>query len=678
MTSEGRRPIPVGPAEGDVINENLRLTRLLGAGGMGSVWVARHLTLDVDVAVKFIRAELLSGGDALVLERFRREAKLAAQIDSPHVVRIFDHGIERASGSPYIVMELLRGESLWDRLLRLGRFAPGDAARIVGELAAGLEAAHERGIVHRDVKPHNVFLARTREGAEIAKILDFGIAKSNTPGKEVLEQVKTSTGVIIGTPQYMSPEQLMRAAAVDGASDRWALAVVAYELVTGRLPFKGETLAATLVAITRAEIAPASQSTPDSRPELDAFFAKALAIEPSARFSTASELARAFAESVGGAVPASVIPSGADTRPVVMGALPTDTAVRLERERVEQAPTEVNLASIALPPHAKTQQSAQSHPPPPAQGRAPARSSWRAIFLGAAVVAVGAGGIGVWYATRSPKRTASPTAKTSSTDTPPSATASLSAPISHAPVATKRTAVKEGWLDATWVGEFSVRRDESDVGLTFLRAVDTCHGKGLGLCSAAQLARACAEIPDLADVASWTSSSEREGVGVLGGGGKCGARIVVKPTDVDPDRAATCCTRSLALSGDVKRFASPKGVTERLLAFEHAWSTRDRTLLNPFVTGAVGFFEAKREPDDFFERIAWVGQSSRPIFDDCDVALDAQSWSAQCSLLERRLDGARSDRKLPSVGQVFWRFTFTSAGELRDVRTWKPPRAIVP
>ena len=183
------------PREGDFISEKVRIVRLLGRGGMGSVWAARHESLDVDVAVKFVSKDLLAGGDALVVERFRREAKLAAKIDSPYVVRVFDHGVTKDQ-VPYIVMEMLRGESLAERIARLGRLAPGDAARIISEAANGLAAAHALGIVHRDVKPHNVFLARQPTGTEIAKILDFGIAKATNAGEEILKAVKTSSGVL--------------------------------------------------------------------------------------------------------------------------------------------------------------------------------------------------------------------------------------------------------------------------------------------------------------------------------------------------------------------------------------------------------------------------------------------------------------------------------------------------
>jgi predicted PurR-regulated permease PerM len=203
-----REPV-VSPTPGQLVNDKVRLVHLLGRGGMGSVWAARHEELDLDVAVKFIAPELLSADTRLVLARFRREAQLAAKLDNPHTVRVLDHGVS-ADGAPYIVMELLRGKSLSERLQSDQRVPLEEAVQIVRDIAAGLEHAHALGIVHRDIKPPNVFLARTSDERSVTKILDFGIAKSQTVSEPT--GAGTGSGVLIGTPHYMSPEQLMRAA----------------------------------------------------------------------------------------------------------------------------------------------------------------------------------------------------------------------------------------------------------------------------------------------------------------------------------------------------------------------------------------------------------------------------------------------------------------------------------
>jgi serine/threonine-protein kinase len=261
-------------AAGARVSKSLVLVRLLGRGGMGSVWVARHEGLDRDVAVKFVSDELRRSGDDAVLARFSREAKLAAKIDSPHVVRVFDHG-ETDDGVPFIVMELLRGESLAERLARDARLSPRALADVVRQVARGLEDAHALGVVHRDIKPQNIFFASAADGTETVKIVDFGIAKSDAVTDAASSA--TSSGVIVGTPQYMSPEQLMRAGSPDRSADVWALAVVAYESLVGRPPFVGETLAATLVAITKSELEPPSSAVPGRPGGVDAFFGRAFA-----------------------------------------------------------------------------------------------------------------------------------------------------------------------------------------------------------------------------------------------------------------------------------------------------------------------------------------------------------------------------------------------------------------
>src|SRR5215472_5515412 len=189
----------IHPAPNVVIAERFRLNRLLGRGGMGSVWHATHLGLDVPCAVKFIEGE---GAQVPEMQaRFEREAKAAAQLRSPNVVQILDHGV--CQGTPYIAMELLDGEDLAKRLVRVGRLPPHELLRIVVQVCRALTRAHAVGIVHRDLKPDNIFLVQD-DDREIAKVLDFGIAKQNSTA---LEGSSTKTGAMLGTPYYMSPEQ---------------------------------------------------------------------------------------------------------------------------------------------------------------------------------------------------------------------------------------------------------------------------------------------------------------------------------------------------------------------------------------------------------------------------------------------------------------------------------------
>jgi hypothetical protein len=280
----------LGP--GTKVTPNVQLVRLLGEGGMGSVWVADHLTLDTQVAVKFIHAEL-AGRDESLQQRFKREASIAARLTSPHVVKVFDHGLTD-DGVPYIVMELLAGESLAESLERRGRLGLEEVRVVLSQLAGLLGNAHDLGIVHRDIKPDNLFLLES-EYDTFVKVLDFGIAKRSQV--EDLSVV-TATGAMVGTPFFMSPEQLLQEAKVDHRCDLWAAAVVTYNALTGRLPFKGTSLAALSMAICRDEFTPPSKVAATVPAALDPWFERALAKDPAERFASADELAKAFSEAV--------------------------------------------------------------------------------------------------------------------------------------------------------------------------------------------------------------------------------------------------------------------------------------------------------------------------------------------------------------------------------------------
>jgi serine/threonine-protein kinase len=270
---------------------------------MGSVWIADHLALGTQVAVKFMSAACAE--EAELAERFRREAMAAAQIKSPHVAQVFDHGIA-ADGAPYIVMELLEGETLRGRMLRPRRMSPAEVARVVGQVAKALGRAHQLGIVHRDIKPDNIFLLDV-DGDLFVKVLDFGVAKQAVDGNLGM----TSTGSILGTPLYMSPEQLLSAKHVDHRADLWALAVVTYHALTGQLPFTGETLGALSVAVHAGVFTPPSAHRPEISPEVDAWMARALARAPEERFGSAKEMAGALERVLTGGA-RGVLSSGGD------------------------------------------------------------------------------------------------------------------------------------------------------------------------------------------------------------------------------------------------------------------------------------------------------------------------------------------------------------------------------
>jgi eukaryotic-like serine/threonine-protein kinase len=268
---------------GAKVGDKLKLIRLIAKGGMGSVWLAEHLGLDTNVAVKFMSPEAVQHPEAV--ERFRREATAAAKLKSPHVVQILDHGVT-SDGAPYIVMELLEGEDLGRRIQKVGALDLPLVVDIVRQTCKALGRAHQLGIVHRDIKPENIYLTDS-DGELLVKVLDFGIAKRMEQDSNFS---MTTTGVTIGSPYYMSPEQLMSAKGADTRSDIWSLGVVAYHALTGVVPFEGETMAALCVAINAADYELASKRRPDLPKTIDEFLAKLLARNPDDRFQSAKEV----------------------------------------------------------------------------------------------------------------------------------------------------------------------------------------------------------------------------------------------------------------------------------------------------------------------------------------------------------------------------------------------------
>jgi serine/threonine-protein kinase len=238
----GSAPRPrKGYEPGELVGEKFRLIRPHGRGGMGTVWVAHNLVLDVAVAIKLI--DLQGGQDSEGLaQRLLEEARAAAKLGHAAIVRVQDFGLTRR-GDPFLAMELLDGEDLADVLERDEKLEPASAVQLLLPIANGLWIAHERGIVHRDVKPENIFVARDVEVAVQPKLLDFGIARMlNNPRKLTVE------GSVLGTPDYMAPEQA-RGELPGPPADQWSFCVVLYELITGRCPFVGQNYNALLRAI---------------------------------------------------------------------------------------------------------------------------------------------------------------------------------------------------------------------------------------------------------------------------------------------------------------------------------------------------------------------------------------------------------------------------------------------
>jgi serine/threonine protein kinase len=272
---------------GLLITPSLRLSRPLGGGGMGSIWLADHLTLKTEVVVKFMSAAL--GADTESRARFSREAVAASQVKSPHVVQTFDHGLTD-DGIPFIVMERLEGEDLAQRIRR-ARLTLREIASILTQVSRALTRAHRIGIVHRDIKPANIFLCDVGGDEPFVKLLDFGIAKATFD----LGLGDTRTGETMGTPFYMSPEQFTAAKDIDFRTDLWSLGVVAFECLTGARPFQADSIGGMATVLMSRSTPSPSSLRPGLPAALDAWFAHAVARDPARRFQSASDLAEAFA-----------------------------------------------------------------------------------------------------------------------------------------------------------------------------------------------------------------------------------------------------------------------------------------------------------------------------------------------------------------------------------------------
>jgi serine/threonine protein kinase len=353
---------------GKVIAGRFRLERPLGQGGMGAIWVGRHLSLNVEVALKFIdlssakrRAEIAS--------RFEQEAQAAAKVKGPHVVNVLDYGSDEA-GRAFIAMELLQGEELARRLERGAPMPVDEVCRVVAHAARGLQRAHAAGIVHRDLKPENLFLVDDDDGF-VVKVLDFGIAKANSPVGAVTPH--TDPGQILGTPLYMSPEQALGVSAVDYRSDLYSLAVVAFRCLTGSVPFYSKALGQLIVKVSTEPVPSARALRPDLPPGVDAWFERAMHKDPARRFASAREMAEQFAracELSAGAAPApspSAPTSEQPLPPTVRSEELTITSPAASGAEMAPPTQPAPAASVPVPPSRR----AAFVPEPPSRQAAP-------------------------------------------------------------------------------------------------------------------------------------------------------------------------------------------------------------------------------------------------------------------------------------------------------------------
>jgi serine/threonine-protein kinase len=273
---------------GDVLAGKYRVERVIGVGGMGVVVAARHLKLDTKVAIKFLLPAMLANREAVV--RFAHEAQSSVRIENEHVARVLDVGA-RENGAPYMVMEYLEGGDLSAWLQQRGPLPVEQAVEFVLQACVAVADAHGLGIVHRDLKPANLFCVRRSDGQFLIKVLDFGISKA----KDATGSMGvTSTSAVLGSPLYMSPEQMQSPKDVDAATDIWALGVVLYELLTGHVPFEGETFGELAVKAATRPPPPLRSYRPEAPPDLEAVILTCLQPDRRRRHRNVAELARAL------------------------------------------------------------------------------------------------------------------------------------------------------------------------------------------------------------------------------------------------------------------------------------------------------------------------------------------------------------------------------------------------
>ena len=270
---------------GTILAGKYRLVSLLGRGGMGSVWRAERLGWQAPVAIKVMNPG--DADDARARDRFVREATLVASLRSVHVVQVLDDGVDDESGLPFMVMELLEGETLAERLHRVKRLKAPIVAQVISQIARALARAHDAGMVHRDLKPDNILIVRN-DDEEVIKVLDFGIAKSLDAPQKLAH--RTHSGHMLGTPAYMSPEQFANSAEIDHRADLWSLGVIACECLTGARPFEGDNLMRLAISICSGRV-PLASSIGEVPDGFDAWFGRALAKNPDDRFPSARIMA---------------------------------------------------------------------------------------------------------------------------------------------------------------------------------------------------------------------------------------------------------------------------------------------------------------------------------------------------------------------------------------------------
>ncbi len=366
-----------------LIAQRYRVVSRIGTGGMGAVYLVQHIHTDERFALKVLLSTIIK--DTNALERFRREARTPARIDSDHVVRVTDADVApELRGAPFLVMEYLRGEDLDGYLLKIGALPPREVVAFMKQVARALDKAHALGIVHRDLKPENIFVTQREDGSTHVKILDFGIAKFTASASDLVNHAATSPGEIFGTPLYMSPEQARAESAnITRQTDIWALGLIAHRMLTNEEYWSAETLTSLIAQIVYEPMKPPSERGCAFGPDYDAWFLKCCAREPKERFESAGSAIFALARVLGLDSGLS-IPDAAMSLRSVPSAPPSMRAVEgASGGSKSLSKTDLQLATTGL------------------VAAKPETSAWPKVVAGALVAGVGIGAL-LFFVLRSP------------------------------------------------------------------------------------------------------------------------------------------------------------------------------------------------------------------------------------------------------------------------------------
>jgi serine/threonine-protein kinase len=362
---------------GQMLNDRYRIDERISEGGMGTVYRATHVLMDKRVAIKVLHPSLAA--DDKIVARFSREARAASRISHPHALNVTDFG-ESASGVVFLVMEYLDGRTLKEVIQSDGPMPLARVVEIIKQVAGALDAAHGEGVVHRDLKSDNIMLMEAQNGSDWAKVLDFGIAKIKEP-VGVTDPALTAPNLIIGTPQYMSPEQCSQASEIDSRSDIYSLGIITYEMLTGHVPFTGESPTAIMMKHLQEPPPSVLEERDDLPPQVGMVITSALAKRPEDRFQSAGELSDALGEAAAGQKPEKAV-SAANTNPAAASSetnrivVPTDSneAPRNTREDDYDEETVIRPRPAAVAYETKAARTQVSEPPPPKS------NPWRIII----------------------------------------------------------------------------------------------------------------------------------------------------------------------------------------------------------------------------------------------------------------------------------------------------------